>query len=67
MQKYAFGPYDRTSLVTPDISGLANAQVMQAALDWGIQRVVCDATQASCRGPASPTPGLPNPVVPACS
>jgi Polysaccharide deacetylase len=64
MQKNAFGPYDRTSLVTPDISGLANAQILQAAVDWGIQRVVCDATVASCRGPA-PNTGLPNPVVPA--
>jgi hypothetical protein len=63
MQKYAFGPYDKTSLVTPDISGLANAQILQAALAWGIQRVVCDATLASCRGPA-PNTGLSNPVVP---
>jgi hypothetical protein len=63
MQKYAFGPYDRTSLVTPDISGLANSQVLQAALDFGIERVVCDATLASCRGPA-PNTGLANPVVP---
>ncbi|HLK91769.1 MAG TPA: polysaccharide deacetylase family protein [Polyangia bacterium] len=63
MQKYAFGPYDKTSLVTPDISGLANAQILQAAVDWGIQRVVCDATLASCRGPA-PNTGLSNPVVP---
>jgi hypothetical protein len=63
MQKYSFGPYDRTSLVTPDISGLANAQILQAALDFGIQRVVCDATVATCRS-ASPNTGLPNPVVP---
>jgi MYXO-CTERM domain-containing protein len=63
MQKYAFGPYDRTSLVTPDISGLANAQVMQAALDFGIERLVCDATVASCRG-ATRNTGLPNPLVP---
>jgi hypothetical protein len=64
MQKYAFGPYDRTSLITPDISGLGNAQVMQAALAWGIGRIVCDATQPSCP-PAVPNAGLPNPVVPA--
>jgi hypothetical protein len=62
MQKYAFGPYDRTSLVTPDISGLANAQILMGALDWGIQRVVCDATLASCRGPL-PSTGLANPLV----
>jgi hypothetical protein len=64
MQKYGFGPYDRTSLITPDISGLANAQVMQAAVDWGIARIVCDATQPSCP-PAVPNAGLANPVVPA--
>jgi hypothetical protein len=64
MQKYAFGPYDRTSLITPDISGLANAPVMQAAVDWGIGQIVCDATQASCP-PAVPNAGLSNPVVPA--
>jgi hypothetical protein len=64
MQKYAFGPYDRTSLVTPDISGLGNAQVMQAAVDWGIGQIVCDATQPSCP-PAVPNAGLANPVVPA--
>ncbi len=64
MQKYGFGPYDRTSLVTPDISGLDNAPVMQAAIDFGIERVVCDATQPSCAG-AAPDTGLPNPVVPA--
>ena len=62
MQNYMFGPYDRTSLITPDISGLTNAQILQSALDWGIQRVVCDATLASCRGPL-PNTGLPNPVV----
>ena len=63
MQKYAFGSFDRTSLVTPDISGLSNAQVMQGALDWGIERLVCDATVASCRS-STPNTGVPNPVVP---
>lgn len=63
MRKRSFGPYDRSSLVTPDISGLANGPVMQAALDWGIARVVCDASFSSCRGPV-PNTGLPNPVVP---
>ena len=64
MQKYMFGPYDRTSLVTPDVSGLGNAGVLQAALDFGIQRVVCDATMPSCQ-PAVPNTGLANPVKPA--
>jgi hypothetical protein len=64
MQKYMFGPYDRTSLVTPDVSGLANAGVLQAALDFGIQRLVCDATMPSCQ-PAVPNTGLANPTKPA--
>jgi hypothetical protein len=64
MNKYAFGPYDRTSLITPDVSGLGNAPVMMAALDWGIARVVCDASMPSC-SVAVPNTGLPNPVVPA--
>ena len=63
MTKYAFGPYDRSSLITPDVSGLANAPVMQAALDFGIQQIVCDASTAACQPP--PNTGLDNPVVPA--
>ncbi len=64
MQKYAFGPYDRTSLVTPDVSALGNAQVLQASLDHGIERIVCDGSQTNCQG-ESPNTGLPNPLVPA--
>jgi hypothetical protein len=63
MQKYAFGPFDRSSLVTPDISGLANAAVLQSALAFGVVRVVCDSSQPSCRGPV-PNTGLQNPVAP---
>jgi hypothetical protein len=63
MQKYAFGPYDRTSLVTPDISGLSNGPVMMAALDFGIRQVVCDATVPGC-SVAVPNTGAPNQVVP---
>jgi len=64
MQKYAFGPYDRTSLVTPDVSGLANAAVMKAALDFGIKQVVCDTSVLGC-SVAVPNTALPNPVAPA--
>jgi hypothetical protein len=64
MTKYGFGPYDRTSLITPDVSGLDNGPVMMAALDWGIERVVCDATRPSCSA-AVPNTALPNPIVPA--
>jgi hypothetical protein len=63
MTKYAFGPYDRTSLITPDVSGLANAPVMQAAVDFGIRQVVCDASTTACQPP--PNTGLANPAVPA--
>ena len=63
MTKYAFGPYDRNSLITPDVSGLANASVMQAAVDFGIRQIVCDASTAACQPP--PNTGLANPVVPA--
>jgi hypothetical protein len=63
MKKYMFGPYDRASLVTPDISALGNAPVMQAAADYGIQRVICDGSQTNCRG-TIPNTGLPNPLVP---
>jgi len=63
MQKYMFGPYDRASLVTPDISALGNAPVMQAAADFGIQRIICDGSQSNCRG-AIPNTGLQNALVP---
>jgi hypothetical protein len=64
MTKYKFGPYDRNSLVTPDVSGLVNAQVMTAAADWGIQQVVCDASYAGCNPPVANT-ALTDAVVPA--
>ncbi len=63
MQAYGFGPYDRTNLVTPDVSGLANAAVMQAAAAFGIAQLVCDASQSSC-APSVPNTGLPNPLAP---
>jgi hypothetical protein len=63
MQKYMFGPYDRASLVTPDISALANAQVLQASVDFGITRIICDGSQSNCRGEI-PNTGLPNPLQP---
>ncbi len=62
MMKYAFGPYDRDSLVTPDVSGLANPQVLQAAADWGIQQLVCDASYAGCNPPV-PNTALSSPIV----
>ena len=62
MTKYAFGPYDRASPITPDVSGLANASVTQAAVDFGIRQVVCDASTAACQPP--PNSGLANAVVP---
>jgi len=64
MRKYAFGPYDRACLVTPDISALGNAPVLQSAVDFGIKSIVCDGSQSNCRG-AIPNTGLPSPLVPA--
>jgi hypothetical protein len=63
MTKYRFGPYDRASLVTPDVSGLMNAQAMQAAADWGIAQVVCDASYSGCNPPV-PNTGVTVPVEP---
>jgi len=63
MMKYAFGPYDRASLVTPDVSGLMNAQAMHAAADWGIAQVVCDASYTGCNPPVANT-GITIPVEP---
>ena len=62
MTKYGFGPYDRASLVTPDVSGLMNAQVMRAAADFGIQQLVCDASYAGCDPPV-PNTAIADPVV----
>jgi hypothetical protein len=62
MTKYGFGPYDRISLVTPDVSGLMNAQVMQAAADYGIEQLVCDASYAGCIPPV-PNTAVYNPLV----
>jgi hypothetical protein len=62
MSKYGFGPYDRPSLVTPDVSGLMNAQVMQAAADWGIAQLVCDASYKGCDPPV-PNTAITNPLV----
>jgi MYXO-CTERM domain-containing protein len=64
MQANAFGPYDRASLVTPDISALTNTDVLRASADYGIQRIICDGSQSNCR-PQIPNTGLPNQLVPA--
>jgi MYXO-CTERM domain-containing protein len=61
MTKYGFGPYDRSSLVTPDVSGLMNAEVMRAAYDFGIRQVVCDASYAGCDPPV-PNTAIDDPV-----
>lgn len=62
MTRYGFGPYDRSSLVTPDVSGLMNAPVMQAAADFGIRQLVCDASYATCDPPV-PNTAIFNPLV----
>jgi hypothetical protein len=47
--------YSATSAVTPNISGLRDAEVMQAALDAGVRYVVTDSSQP---GQDSPTPNV---------
>jgi hypothetical protein len=47
--------YSTTSVVTPNISGLRDAQVMQAAADAGIRYVVSDTSQP---GQNNPTPNV---------
>ena len=47
--------YDRRNLVTPEISGLANASFMQAAYDFGVRFMVSDASVA---GQGNPRPNV---------
>src|SRR5262249_6581287 len=62
MTKYAFRPYDRPSLVSPDVSGLMNQPVMQAAADFGIEQLICDASYKGCDPPV-PNTAITNPLV----
>ena len=54
-----FANYDRRSLVTPDISGLYNADAMSAAYDAGVRFVVSDTSRAGMDNP-TPQTGIRN-------
>jgi hypothetical protein len=58
-KKIRLSNYSTTSLVTPNISGLHDAQVMQAIVDAGIKYVVTDTSVAGQENP-SPNVGLYN-------
>ena len=55
--------YSTTNLVTPSISGLKNAQVMQAAYDVGIRQLASD-TSVNCTSNPTPNTGYYNALVP---
>ena len=46
-----FTTYDRRNMVTPEISGLANPNFMQAAYDFGLRYMVSDASKAGQKNP----------------
>ena len=55
--------YDIRNLVTPEISGLTNAEFMRAAKDFGIRYLVSDTSRPEGRNP-SPNAGKYNPLEP---
>jgi hypothetical protein len=63
MRELALGPYCPENLVTPEVSGLANPQVMRAVAEFGVRQVVSDSSRAGYDNP-SPNVGLPNPHAP---
>ena len=58
-----FANYDRRALVTPDVSGLSNANAMRAAYDAGVRFLVTDTSQPGMDNP-TPQTGIPNPSEP---
>jgi flagellar hook capping protein FlgD len=54
-----FANYDVRALVTPDVSGLQNAEAMRAAYDAGIRFLVTDTSQPGMDNP-TPQMGIPN-------
>ncbi len=58
-QQMGFASYTIKNLITPDVSGLNNANAMQAAYDAGVRYVVSDTSIASGNNPA-PNIGIYN-------
>lgn len=54
-----FANYDRRTMVTPDVSGLSNAEAMRAAYDAGIRFLVTDTSQPGMDNP-TPQAGIYN-------
>jgi hypothetical protein len=55
--------FRRSNLVTPDVSGLTTAAVMQAAFDAGVRYTVTDSSRPGYNNP-TPNTGIPNPLQP---
>ncbi|MPZ14502.1 MAG: DUF11 domain-containing protein [Chloroflexi bacterium] len=58
-----FTNYNVQRLVTPDVSGLANAAALQAMWDFGVRYIVSDTSRPGGDNP-SPNAGTPNPSQP---
>jgi hypothetical protein len=57
-----FGEFNTVNMVTPDISGLNDANFLQAAVDNGVKYLVTDASQPSS-GNNGPGPGFNLPII----
>jgi hypothetical protein len=58
--KYGLQNFYTSNLITPDVSGLTNQAVLQAAVDTGVKYMVSDTSKESGQG--SPQPGWGNPA-----
>lgn len=58
------GDYSEANLITPELSGLNNTQVLQAAFDAGVRYMVSDASRPQFTNP-SPNAGRYHPDLPA--
>ncbi|HET7142950.1 MAG TPA: Ig-like domain-containing protein [Anaerolineales bacterium] len=58
-QQLGFTTFSNKNLITPDVSGLTNANAMQAAFDAGVRYLVTDTSRAGYDNP-SPNVGIPN-------
>ena len=55
--------YTKATLVTPDVSGLTNANALQAMYTYGVRYVVSDTSKAGYGNP-TPNTGITNPLQP---
>ncbi len=59
------GAYSRKNLVQPDVSGLANANFLQAGYDFGTRDLVSDTSRGGSNENPSPNAGVANAIQPA--